>query len=74
MVLTASTHLATHLGNCFIQEMVRAFYFGWYRELVTELPPFEHGSIRPPEGPGLGTALQPEVLRRPDARLRRTAA
>ena len=74
VVLTASTHLATHLGNCFIQEMVRAFYFGWYRELVTELPPFENGSIRPPEGPGLGTALQPEVLRRPDARLRRTAA
>lgn len=73
VVLAASTHLATHLGNCFIQEMVRAFYFGWYRELVTALPPFENGMIRPPEGPGLGLALKPEVLHRRDARLRRTA-
>jgi len=73
VVLAASTHLATHLGNCFIQEMVRAFYFGWYRELVTALPPLEDGMIRPPEGPGLGLALKPEVLHRPDARLRRTA-
>jgi galactonate dehydratase len=73
VVLTASTHLATHLGNCFIQEIVRAFYFGWYRELLTELPPVERGLIRPPEGPGLGTALKPEVLMRKDARIRRSA-
>jgi galactonate dehydratase len=73
VVLTASTHLATHLGNCFIQEIVRAFYFGWYRELLTELPPVERGLIRPPEGPGLGTTLKPGVLARPDARIRRSA-
>ena len=73
VVLAASTHLATHLGNCFIQEVVRAFYFGWYRELVTELPPLEDGSIRPPAGPGLGLALKPEVLQRRDLRARRTA-
>jgi galactonate dehydratase len=72
VVLTASTHLATHLGNCFIQEVVRAFYFGWYRELLTELPPLAGGLIRPPQGPGLGTALKPEVLTRKDARIRRS--
>ncbi|HTX00343.1 MAG TPA: mandelate racemase/muconate lactonizing enzyme family protein [Acidimicrobiales bacterium] len=72
VVLTASTHLATNVVNGFIQETVRAFYHGWYRELVTELPPIEHGYIRPPEGPGLGTALRPEVLERPDAVVRRS--
>ena len=48
--------------------------YGWYQELVTDLPPIENGQIRAPEGPGLGTRLLPEVKRRPDARVRRSAA
>ena len=71
-VLAASTHLAMNVRNCFIQEMVRAFYFGWYRELVTDLPTVEHGMIRPPAGPGLGLKLLPEVLRRKDCHVRRS--
>ena len=73
VALTASTHLALHTRNCFIQEMVRAFYYGWYGELVTELPPVENGRIRAPEGPGLGLALQPDVKTRPGASTRRSA-
>ena len=46
---------------------MRAFYTSWYRELVTELPPIANGRIRALEGPGLGTALRPEVRQRPDA-------
>jgi len=72
VVLAASTHMAMHVPNIYIQEMVRAFYYGWYGDLVTALPPIENGTIRPPEGPGLGLALNPDVSRRADARIRRT--
>lgn len=32
-------HLTVSALNAFIQEGVRAFYRGWYTELVTEVPP-----------------------------------
>jgi L-alanine-DL-glutamate epimerase-like enolase superfamily enzyme len=72
VVLAASTHLAMNVRNCFIQEMVRAFYYGWYGELVTTLPPIEQGMIRPPAAPGHGLRLLPEVLKRSDCRRRRS--
>ena len=59
--------MALHAPNVFIQEIVRAFYYGWYQDLVTELPPIENGMITVPEGPGLGTELNPDVMKRPDA-------
>lgn len=70
VVLTASTHLALVTPNVRVQEVVRAFYWGWYGELVTELPPMENGMIRPPAGPGLGMALQPDLLQRPGVSVR----
>jgi len=73
VTLTVSTHLALASPNCHIQEMVRAFYYGWYGELMTALPPVENGRIRAPEGPGLGTALQPDVLKRADCVVQRSA-
>ncbi|MCH6587932.1 MAG: mandelate racemase/muconate lactonizing enzyme family protein [Proteobacteria bacterium] len=73
VALTASVHLALAAPNVFIQEIVRAFYYGWYGDLVTALPPLEDGRIRAPEGAGLGTRLNPDVVQRPDARLRRSA-
>jgi len=72
VVLAASTHLAMNVRNCFIQEMVRAFYCSWYEELVTTLPPLDCGMIRPPAAPGHGLKLLPEVLKRPDCRRRRS--
>ncbi len=74
VVLTASTHLSVSLPNALIQESVRAFYTSWYRELVTELPTFSGGQVRPPTGPGLGTALRPGLTERPDAVVRSTVA
>jgi galactonate dehydratase len=74
VVLTASTHLALNTRNCWIQEVVRAFYYGWYDSFVAALPPITRGEITVPQGPGLGTALNPEVLKREDASLRRTTA
>lgn len=72
VALTASTHIALHARNCFIQEMVRAFYYGWYGELVTQLPPITNGRITAPDGPGLGLELLPDITKRPDAQVRRS--
>ena len=50
-----------------IQETVRAYYTGWYKELVTELPEVSEGHVSPSDGPGLGTELLPGLRERPDA-------
>jgi galactonate dehydratase len=72
VVYTASCHLSLNATNALVQESVRAFYTGWYRELVTELPKIENGFILPMAGPGLGTRLLPDVMERPDARVQRS--
>jgi len=72
VVLAASTHLSLHAPNGLIQETVRAFTTGWYRELATRLPPIEKGFIRAPDGPGLGVELLPDLADRPDAMVRRS--
>ena len=74
VVYTASCHLSLNAPNALIQESVRAFYTGWYKELMTELPRMENGFILPMQGPGLGTKLLPDVLKRKDATVRRTEA
>jgi galactonate dehydratase len=74
VVYTASVHLSLNATNALVQESVRAFYTGWYRELVTELPRIEAGHVYPLTGPGLGTKLQPDVLQRPDATIQRSTA
>ena len=66
----AAVHLSINAPNALVQESVRAFYTGWYRELVTEVPRVEDGWIYPLTGPGLGTELLPEVPSRPDAVVR----
>ena len=70
VVLTVGTHLGVAFPNIELQEMVRAFYYGWYREMVTVLPKYENGFITPPTTPGLGTQLQPGLSQRPDALVR----
>ncbi|MHB8958459.1 MAG: mandelate racemase/muconate lactonizing enzyme family protein [Candidatus Limnocylindrales bacterium] len=70
VVLTASSHLALNAPNALIQETVRAFYTGWYCDVVTTLPTIADGYIAPPAGPGLGTALQPGFERREGAMVR----
>jgi L-alanine-DL-glutamate epimerase-like enolase superfamily enzyme len=67
VVWTASTHLSLHAPNALIQESVRAFYSGWYRELVTELPVVQNGMISLSDKPGLGLELLPDLHRRADA-------
>ena len=57
-------HLSCSLGNAFVQEGVRAFYRGWYRELVTALPRVEAGSVAPLGTPGIGCELVEDLWHR----------
>ena len=72
VALAACVHAALAMPNSFMQEVVRAFYYGWYGDLVTQLPPLNNGMIEVPSGPGLGLELQPDVKSRPGATVRRT--
>ena len=49
--------------------MVRAFYFGWYENLVTDLPIINKGYIDVPEGDGLGLSLQQDIYKRSDVHI-----
>ena len=70
VALTASTHLALSTHNCHLQEVVRAFYYGWYQDLVTNLPPIEKGNISITEGNGLGLSLNKDVFKRKDLKIK----
>jgi galactonate dehydratase len=70
VVFMASVHLSLHSTNALVQETVRAFYTGWYTELVTALPRISDGYVYPPDRPGLGLELVPSLQQRPDATVR----
>ena len=73
VALIAGNHVVMNAPNGLVQEIVRSYYTTWYRDIVTDLPPIENGMMRPLSGPGLGTRLQDDLLRRRDTRIRRTA-
>ena len=73
IVFMASCHFSLHARNALIQEGVRAFYTGWYKELVTELPVIADGMVSVGAKPGLGIELLPEVVKRKDAIVRHSA-
>lgn len=66
----AAVHCSFSQPNTLIQESVRAFYKGWYNELVTAVPRIENGYVYPMEGPGLGVELRDEVFARDDLTIR----
>ena len=72
VVLIASLALAVNAPNAIFQEVVRAYYTGWYKELVTELPRIENGFAHLMTKPGLGTELQPGLKKRADVTVRRS--
>lgn len=74
VVFMASCHFSLHARNTLVQESVRAFYTGWYKQLVTELPAVAHGNVSLGEAPGLGIELLPEIGGRTDAVVRVTRA
>ena len=74
ILLCAAVHLSVNVPNALVQEVVRAFYHGWYGELVTALPKLENGYIYPTTTPGIGAKLKPEVQQRPDAMIQTSRA
>jgi galactonate dehydratase len=71
VVYAASCHFSMFARNALIQESVRAFYTGWYTELVTALPTVSNGQVSVDfTQPGLGLALLPGLEKRADATLR----
>ena len=74
VVFAASVHFSIHAPNALVQESVRAFYTGWYNELVTHVPQPVKGEFAKPPGPGLGCELLPELWKRADASIRTTSA
>ncbi len=69
VVLWAAAHLMLHIPNAMCLETVRAYYDGWYNDVVTERIPINDGMLSLPQKPGLGVALREEVLSWPDARI-----
>jgi L-alanine-DL-glutamate epimerase-like enolase superfamily enzyme len=67
VALWSAAHLMLHIPNAMIMETVRAYYDGWYNDVMTERIPINDGMLSLPETSGLGTALRPEVLNRADA-------
>lgn len=69
----AAIHASFSQPNTLIQESVRAFYTGWYNELVTTMPVIKDGYVLPMEGSGLGVELLPAVFERSDLTVRRSS-
>lgn len=67
VVYAASCHFSLHAPNTLVQESVRAFYTGWYKDLVTAVPVVERGEVTVNFAPGLGLELVPGIERREDA-------
>ncbi|MGH2461383.1 MAG: mandelate racemase/muconate lactonizing enzyme family protein, partial [Chloroflexota bacterium] len=65
----ACLHLCASCPNAMIMESVRAFYRGYYGEIVEPNLDVREGYIAFPTTPGLGTRLRPEVLARRDAQV-----
>ena len=70
VVLTVGAHLGVSHPGIELQEMVRAFYYGWYADMLTDLLSYENGYLRANDAPGLGTTLQPGIVKRKDAKIR----
>jgi galactonate dehydratase len=64
VVYTASTHLALNAPNALLQESVRGFYNGWYKDVVTAVPHMQDGFLTVPAGAGLGCELMPDIDQR----------
>jgi galactonate dehydratase len=74
VVWIANLHISLAFPSAMILESVRAFYNGFYTNLVTNLPKIENGLAFPMAGVGLGTELHKSLLNSPDTSIKKTAA
>ena len=62
LTLFAGIHVATAVPNVVFQESVRAHIRTFYSQLIDTNVIIESGFALPPERPGLGTALLPNLF------------
>ena len=74
VVFTASTHLSLNAPNALVQESVRAFYNGWYKDVVKGAPQVKDGYVTVSECPGLGCELLSDIENRFSVSRRLSAA
>jgi galactonate dehydratase len=60
--LAVGVQLAMIAETAFMQEIVRAYYYGWYQDVANGLPTIKDGWISPVDAPGHGVALRTSVL------------
>ena len=65
--ITAAAMMFSSMPAPKVQETVRAFCSGWYKQILQEMPVFENGYALPMAGAGLGTSLIAERFRAKDA-------
>ena len=56
IVYAASCALSATFPNVNYQEAVRAYFSGWYPEIVADIPPVKDGLVTPLEGRGSASA------------------
>jgi L-alanine-DL-glutamate epimerase-like enolase superfamily enzyme len=62
VALAAALHLAVHCTNTWMQEIVRSYTMGFYRQLLDHPFEIEDGRMRAPSGAGLGVNLRKDVF------------
>ena len=62
VVLGISTHLAMAQEHCPVQEIARAYLFGWYNDFAEGLPEFRDGKLHRSDRPGHGITLRNEMM------------
>lgn len=73
IVWVASIEFMLHIPNALVMEAVRAYFTTWYHDIITEVPRVENGYIYGLNKPGLGTRLQPDLLKRDGVQVRRSS-
>ena len=61
VVFAASTHLSLNAPNALVQESVRAFYNGWYPEVMVGVPKVAEGFVSIDDTPGHGCELRSDI-------------
>lgn len=72
VLLAANIHLVMAEPTALVLETVRAYYRGFYTEILDRPLPIRDGYAYPLDGPGLGVSLAPALLERPDTTTRIT--
>ena len=70
----ANAHLSASIPNLYVMEAIRDRYDGWHNNLVTESLSATGGEFPLPDGPGLGTEFDTDLLDHPAVSVQKTSA